>query len=80
MQAVENLGRSIRKRLEPGRGQRPGRPSDPLWVVQRKVSMMESTLQQLEEIASHVSDDTRRVSPMQIAAVLLEEAVSHTYG
>ena len=42
--------------------------------------MMESTLQQLEEIASHVSDDTRRVSPMQIAAVLLEEAVSHTYG
>ena len=80
LQAVENLGRSIRKRLEPSRGQRPGRPSDPLWVVQRKVSMMESTLQQLEEIASQVSNDTRRVSPMQIAAVLLEEALSQTFG
>ena len=80
LQIVEDLGRSIRKRLEPSRGQRPGRPSDPLWVVQRKVSMMESTLQQLEQIASQISDDTRRVSPMQIAAVLLEEAVSQTFG
>lgn len=80
LQAVESLGHSIRQRLEPGRGQRPGRPSDPLWVVQRKVSMMESTLRQLEEVASQISDDRRRVSPMQIAAVLLEEAVSRTFG
>ena len=80
VQTVENLGSAIRKRLEPSKGQRPGRPSDPLWVVQRKVSMSESTLLHLGEIASQISDETRRVSPMQVAAVLLEEAVSQTFG
>lgn len=41
--------------------------------------MTKSTLRVLERIASRVSNENRRVSPMQVAAVLLEEAVNGTY-
>ena len=68
------LGDRLRKRLEPGRGERPGRPSDPTWTVQRKLSMNERTLEMLVMAADAVSTDERRVSPMQIAALLIEDA------
>ncbi len=68
------LGVRLRERLEPGRGERPGRPSDPTWTVQRKLSMNEQTLEMLEKAAEAVSTDQRRVSPMQIAALLIEDA------
>ena len=68
------LGERLRSRLEPGRGERPGRPSDPSWTVQRKLSMNEETLALLEQAADAVSNDERRVSPMQIAALLIEDA------
>ena len=68
------LGERLRHRLEPGRGERPGRPSDPSWTVQRKLSMNAHTLHVLEKAADVVSTDERRVSPMQIAALLIEDA------
>ena len=71
---IEALGERIRRRLEPGKGERPGRPSDPTWTVQRKLSMTEETLTLLERAADAVSTDERRVSPMQIAALLIEDA------
>lgn len=71
---LETLGARLRQRLEPGRGERPGRPSDPSWTIQRKLSMNEQTLALLEQAADAVSNDERRVSPMQIAALLIEDA------
>lgn len=71
---VNELGERIRGRLEPGKGERPGRPSDPTWTVQRKLSMNDETLRTLELIAVSVSTDSRRVSPMQVAALLIEDA------
>ena len=68
------LGERLRQRLEPGRGERPGRPSDPTWTVQRKLSMNEQTLELLGKAADAVSTHERRVSPMQIAALLIEDA------
>jgi len=68
------LGDRLRQRLEPGRGERRGRPSDPTWTVQRKLSMNEQTLEILVLAADAVSTDERRVSPMQIAALLVEDA------
>lgn len=62
-------------RLEPIQGKRPGRPSDPSWVYSRKVPMSEETLERLEEIASTVSTHERKVSPMQVAAQLLEKGL-----
>lgn len=77
-EAIERLGEILRDRLEPSRGQRPGRPCDPRCVIQRKISMAESTFQWLQTIAVEVSSDERRVSPMQVAAILLETAVQDT--
>ncbi|QDT64746.1 hypothetical protein V22_19870 [Calycomorphotria hydatis] len=71
---IEILGERLRQRLKPGRGERPGRPSDPTWTVQRKLSMTDTTLALLEQTAEAVSTDERRVSPMQIAALLIEDA------
>lgn len=69
---MARLGALLSNRLTPIRGKRPGRPSDPLWVENRKVPMSEATLQRLEELAQQLSSDERRVSPMQVAAQLLE--------
>lgn len=71
---LEELGQRLRSRLAPGQGERPGRPSDPTWTVQRKLSMTEETLTTLERLAESLSTDERRVSPMQVAALLVEDA------
>lgn len=71
---LENFGERLRSRLAPGQGERPGRPSDPTWIVQRKLSMNEETLTTLERIAELLSTEERRVSPMQVAALLVEDA------
>ena len=44
-------------------------------VYYRKIPMSEETLERLEEIAESVSTDERKVSPMQVAAQLLEDGV-----
>ena len=69
------LAASLSSRLEPIQGKRPGRPSDPTWVYSRKVPMKEETLDRLEEIAASVSTRDRKVSPMQVAAQLLEQSL-----
>lgn len=77
--SIQLFARVLRERLAPSRGQRPGRPRDPELVLQRKVSMSEETYHQLGILAAQVSDHKRKVSPMQVAALLLEEGVNR-YG
>src|ERR1700674_5104191 len=47
-----------------------GRATDPSWSEQRLVRLSPETLEQLEKIAAHA-----HASPMQVAALLLEQAV-----
>ena len=53
-----------------------GRPSDPSWTVQRKLSMSPETLAALEHLADALSTEERRVSPMQVASLLVEDAAN----
>jgi hypothetical protein len=73
MSALANL---LRDRLEPSAGKRPGRPSNPEWSKRPKVPMAPETEQRLKELASLLSEGERRVSPMQVAAFLLEQATA----
>ena len=66
----------LRQRLEPGRGQRPGRPSVSGWTSRPKVPMSQATERKLDRLAERASTPGRKVSPMQVAAQLLEEAVA----
>lgn len=65
----------IQARLQPGQGIRPGRPTDASWVKHPKVPMSEATSQRLARLAEQSSVGGRKVSPMQIAAQILEEAL-----
>jgi hypothetical protein len=67
---------SLQGRLVPGQGKRAGRPSDVSWVQHPKVPMSESTGRRLRLLAERASTGGRKVSPMQIAAQILEEAVA----
>jgi hypothetical protein len=67
---------AIQARLEPGQGLRPGRPTDASWVRRPKVPMSEATRQRLTRLAEQSSVGGRKVSPMQIAAQILEDALS----
>jgi hypothetical protein len=73
------LGRivdSLQARLVPGQGKRAGRPSDASWVRHPKVPMSEATERRLTRLAEQASTDRRKVSPMQIAAQILEDALA----
>ena len=52
-----------------------GRPSEPSWNVQRLVRLSTATLEQLEQLA-----EKAHASPMQVAALLLEQAVQTAAG
>jgi hypothetical protein len=67
---------SLQTRLVPGKGRRPGRPSDASWTRHPKVPMSEATEQRLSLLAERASAEGRKVSPMQIAAQILEDALS----
>jgi hypothetical protein len=67
---------AIQARLVPGQGRRPGRPTDASWVRHPKVPMSEATRRRLTQLAEQVSTDGRKVSPMQIAAQILEDALA----
>jgi hypothetical protein len=73
---VAKLARTLRERLEPGQGKRLGRPSNPNWSKRSKVPLATETEQRLGQLARLLSDDHRKVSPMQVAAQLLEEATA----
>jgi hypothetical protein len=73
---MARLARLMHQRLTPGQGERPGRPTDATWSSRPKVPMSAATQRRLAEIAEQMSTPERRVSPMQVAAQLLEEAVS----
>ena len=66
----------LRQRLEPASGLRPGRPTDPSWDRRPKIPMSAGTEAMLAKLASLASGPGRKVSPMQVAAHLLEEAVT----
>jgi hypothetical protein len=67
---------AIQALLEPGQGLRPGRPTDASCVRHPKVPMSESTRQWLTRLAQQSSTAGRKVSPMQITAQILEDALS----
>lgn len=71
-----HLVTTIQGRLEPGQGLRPGRATDASWVCRPKAPMSEATRQRLTHLAEQSSTDGRKVSPMQIAAQLIEEALA----
>lgn len=73
---VAQLAHNLRGRLEPSRGKRPGRPSDPRWSKRSKVPLAVETEERLEKLARLLSDEHRKVSPMQVAAQLLEDAAA----
>jgi hypothetical protein len=67
---------TMQSRLLPGQGRRPGRPTDANWVRHPKVPMSDATKQRLTRLAEQFSTDGRRISPMQIAAQILEDALA----
>lgn len=67
---------TIQARLEPGQGLRPGRPTDASWTRHPKVPMSDATRQRLARLAEQSSTGGRKVSPMQIAAQILEDALA----
>lgn len=73
---IARLAKTLRDRLQPSEGKRPGRPSNPDWSGRSKVPMGAKTEKQLKAIAELLSDEDRKVSAMQVAAQLLEEATA----
>lgn len=69
------LAKILHERLTPSQGIRPGRPTDSAWTLRPKVPMSEATRQALEQLAEQSSTPDRAVSAMQVAALLLEEAL-----
>jgi hypothetical protein len=72
---MARLAHILHQRLTPSQGERPGRPTNPNWTTRCKVPMSEATLGQLARMAEEMSTPQRRISPMQVAAQLLEEAL-----
>jgi hypothetical protein len=66
----------LQERLVPSQGIRAGRPTDASWVNHPKVPMSEETKRRLSILAEKASHGGRKVSPMQVAARILEDAVS----
>lgn len=55
-----------------------GRPTDPSWTERRLVPLTEETLTRLEELAQEIEKKRHvRVEPMQVAALLLENAAEN---
>jgi hypothetical protein len=67
---------TLRGRLVPGQGRRPGRPTNPSWVRHPKVPMSEATERLLSRLAEQASTSGRKVSPTQVAAQILEDALT----
>ena len=70
------LAAILEERLVPGAGKRFGRPTDPRWKRHPKVPMSPKTVSELAELALFLSMGKRRISPMQVAAQILEQGLS----
>lgn len=57
-----------------------GRPTDPRWNVQRLIPFQEARWRELEELADRLSSPERRVSPGQLAAILIERVLTGIAG
>lgn len=66
----------LRSRLVPSQGRRAGRPTDANWVRHPKVPMSQATQRRLARLAEQASYEGRKISPMQLAAQILETAVA----
>ena len=73
---MASLARLLHQQLTVSRGQRPGRPTNPRWATRPKVPMSAASAKKLAKLAEQLSTPERRVSGMQVAAQLLEEALS----
>lgn len=73
---LARIAAGTRARLKPGQGRRPGRPTDANWVLHPKVPMSNATRRRLAILAERSSAEGHKVSPMQIAARILEEALA----
>jgi hypothetical protein len=73
---LAHLVASLQARLVPGRGKRSGRPSDASWVRHPKIPISRATEQRLIRLAERASTGRRKVSPMQVAAQILEDALA----
>jgi hypothetical protein len=67
---------TLQARLAPSVGKRPGRPTVVTWTVTPKVPMSAATEAKLARLAERASTPQRKISPMQLAAQLLEEVVA----
>lgn len=67
---------ALQARLVPAEGKRTGRPTDAIWVHHPKIPMSEATERRLIRLADRASAQGRKVSPMQLAAQILEDAVA----
>jgi hypothetical protein len=72
---MARLAQTMHARLAPSTGKRPGRPTNVRWTERAKVPMSTETLTSLQELSHRLSSEERRISPMQLAAQLLEESV-----
>lgn len=56
-----------------------GRPTDPAWNMQRLVPFRKERWRQLVDLATRLSSDQRKVSPAQVAAMLIERALQQVH-
>ncbi len=73
---LQRIVSDLRARLQPSSGDRPGRPTESNWALRPKVPMSAATEAKLRQLAEKASTPDRKVSPMQMAAHLLEKAVA----
>jgi hypothetical protein len=72
---LSQIAEQLQSRLRPGKGLREGRPTVATWDRHPKVPMSRATEQRLIRLAEKASNGKRKVSPMQLAAQILEDAL-----
>jgi hypothetical protein len=72
---MARLAQILHARLAPSAGKRPGRPTNNECTEHPKVPMSADTVASLQELSARLSSEQRKISPMQLAAQLLEECV-----
>ena len=65
------LGEEIRSRLRSA----GGRPTDPSWTARRCVPFKPDIWHRLSELARQMSTKDRKVTPAQVAAILVERGL-----